>query len=105
VYEATNGHEALDIARREQPDLMTLDLEMPDMDGGQVFAAMRSEPGLRDIPVCIVSGHPELRKLIYQRSVPPPDGYLDKPVDGKRLLLNVRKILSATTRRGNQSLD
>ena len=94
VFEAADGKEALEIARRERPDLMTLDLEMPGMDGGQVFEAMRTDPELRDIPICIVSGHPELRGLIYQRSVPPPDGYLDKPVEESRLLLNLRKILA-----------
>ena len=94
VFEAADGKEALEIARRERPDLMTLDLEMPGMDGGQVFEVMRTDPELRDIPVCIVSGHPELRGLIYQRSVPPPDGYLDKPVEESRLLLNLRKILA-----------
>ncbi len=99
VFEASNGQEGLAIARREKPDLMTLDLEMPGMDGGKVFSVMRKEPELQDIPVCIISGHPELRGLIYQRSVPPPDGYLDKPVDEQRLLLNVRKILAHRTKR------
>jgi len=93
VFEAANGQDGLDIARREKPDLMTLDLEMPGMDGGKVFSVMRKEPDLRDIPVCIISGHPELRGLIYQRSVPPPDGYLDKPVDEETLIFNARKIL------------
>ena len=54
---------------------------------------MRNDPALRDIPVCIISAHPDLRRLIYQRTVPPPDGYLDKPIDEKGLLLNVRKTL------------
>jgi CheY-like chemotaxis protein len=100
VFEASDGREALEIARRERPDLMTLDLEMPGMDGGQVFEVMRTDPELREIPVCIISGHPELRGLIYQRSVPPPEGYLDKPVEDKRLLLNVRKILAREDRHG-----
>ncbi len=94
VIEACDGNEALDVARREKPDLVTLDISMPGKDGGQVFEEMRSDPALRDIPVCIISGRPELRRLIYQRTVSPPDGYLDKPVDEKSLLLNVRKVLS-----------
>jgi len=94
VIEACDGNEALDVARREKPDLVTLDISMPGKDGGQVFEEMRSDPALRDIPVCIISGQPELRRLIYQRTVPPPDGYLDKPIDEKSLLLNVRKVLS-----------
>ena len=94
VIEAHDGDEALEVARREKPDLMTLDISMPGKDGGQVFEEMRKDPELANIPVCIVSGVPELRRLLYQRTIPPPDGYLDKPIDDKRLLLNVRKILS-----------
>jgi hypothetical protein len=45
------------------------------------------------VPVCIITGRPELRRLIYDRAVRPPEGYLDKPVDDETLLLNVRKIL------------
>jgi len=48
---------------------------------------------LEDLKVCIITGKPELRKLIYDRSVRPPEGYVDKPVDEKRLLLNIRKVL------------
>jgi len=94
VLEACDGHEALAVARQEKPDLVTLDISMPGKDGGQVFEEMRSDPELRDIPVCIISGQPELRRLIYQRTVPPPDGSLAKPIDAKSLLLNIRKMLS-----------
>ena len=93
VLQARDGNQALAAARREKPDLVTLDITMPGKDGGQVFEEMRSDPELRDIPVCIITGQPELRRLIYQRTVPPPDGYLDKPIDEKGLLLNVRKVL------------
>ncbi len=98
VVEARDGEEALELARSERPDMVTLDISMPGKDGGEVFEEMRSDPALRSIPVCIVSGRPELRRLIYQRTVPPPDGYVDKPIDQKRLLLNVRKILSRSRR-------
>ncbi|NIM51033.1 MAG: hypothetical protein GTO22_17590 [Gemmatimonadales bacterium] len=77
---------------------MTLDISLPGKDGGQVFEEMRRDPPLENIPVCIISGKPELRRLIYQRAVPPPEGYLDKPIDEKRLLLIVRKILSLSRR-------
>ena len=94
VIQAKNGLEALATARKEKPDLLTLDIEMPEMDGGQVFEKMREDPDLASIPVCIISGKPELRRLIYQRTVPPPEGFLDKPVDEKTLLMNIRKILA-----------
>jgi CheY-like chemotaxis protein len=73
--------------------LITLDLSMPGTDGGKVFEALRRDPELAHIRVCIITGRPELRRLIYDRPVPPPDGYLDKPVDEETLLRNVRKIL------------
>lgn len=98
VVLASDGEEALRAARKEMPDLMTLDISMPKMDGGQVYEVMRSDPQLKHIPVCIISGKPELRRLIYQRTVPPPEGYLDKPIDAKNLLLNIRKILFLTNR-------
>ncbi|MEW5983377.1 MAG: response regulator [Acidobacteriota bacterium] len=93
VIEAPDGETAIALARRERPDLITLDLSMPGMDGGTVFETLRRDPELANIRVCIITGKPELRRLIYDRPVPPPEGYLDKPVDEETLLLNVRKIL------------
>jgi CheY-like chemotaxis protein len=93
VFAASDGDEGLALARKEMPDLITLDLSMPGKDGGKVYEAIRKDPELAKIPVCIVTGKPELRKLIYERPVPPPEGYLDKPVDEETLLTNVRKIL------------
>ena len=58
-----------------------------------VPAAVKDLPELEDLKVCVITGKPELRRLIYDRSVRPPEGYVDKPVDEKRLLLNVRKVL------------
>jgi Fe-S oxidoreductase len=93
VLRATNGDEVLELARSEKPDLLTLDLHMPGRDVGEVFELLRHDPELEDLKVCIITGRPELRRLIYDRSVRPPEGYVDKPVDEKRLLLNVRKTL------------
>ncbi len=98
IVEAENGNEALELARREKPDLVTLDITMPEKNGAQAYAEMREDPALRNIPVCIISGQPELRKLIYQRIVPPPDGYLDKPIHEDNLLMSVKKLLALGTR-------
>ncbi|MFC1575711.1 response regulator [Gemmatimonadota bacterium] len=99
VVEARDGVEAMEVARREKPDLVTLDITMPEKSGAEVYAEMREDDELRSIPVCIVSGQPELRKLIYQRVVPAPDGYLDKPIHEDKLLLSVRKILALAHKR------
>jgi CheY-like chemotaxis protein len=93
VLRATNGDETLETVLREKPDLLTLDLEMPGRNVGEVFEALRKAPDLEDLKICIVTGRPELRKLIYQRSVRPPEGFLTKPVTEESLLLAVRKAL------------
>jgi len=93
IFRATNGDEVLEIARREKPDVLTLDLHMPGRDVGEVFELLRRDPELEDLKICIITGKPELRRLIYERSVRPPEGYVDKPVDEKRLVLNIRKVL------------
>jgi len=66
---------------------------MPGKDGGQVFEELRKDPEFGNVPILIITGKPELRKLIYDRQVPPPEGYLDKPVNEETLLRNVHKIL------------
>ncbi|UCD94677.1 MAG: response regulator [Candidatus Zixiibacteriota bacterium] len=93
VSRAYSGDEALELARREKPNLITLDIAMPGKSGKEVFEEMRADSDLKRIPVCIITGRPELRRLIYDRPVPPPEGYMDKPVTEDGLLLNVRKIL------------
>jgi Fe-S oxidoreductase len=96
VIQATNGEEALDLVRKEKPDLLALDLAMPGKDGGEVFEELRNDPEISQTKVCIITGRPELRKLIYERPVPPPENYLTKPVSDKDLVLNVRKVLELT---------
>ena len=94
VFTANNGVDALKAAKIIIPDLITLDISMPGMDGGEVYQKLKSDKELQNIPVLIISGKPELRGLIYKRDIPHPEGYLDKPVDEKTLLLNIRKILT-----------
>lgn len=94
ILRAADGDEALDLARREDLDLMTLDLAMPGKNGVDVYIELREDPKLKELPVCIITGRPEMRKLIYERkSIPPPEGYISKPVSEKSLLVSIRKIL------------
>jgi twitching motility two-component system response regulator PilH len=96
VLRAANGEEALAVARSEKPDLLTLDLGMPGRDVGEVYETIRNDEDLQNLRVCIITGRPELRKLIYDRSVKKPEGYLDKPVDEDGIVLNVKKVLELT---------
>ncbi len=93
VLSAADGDAVLELARREKPDLLTLDLSMPGKNVGEVFELLRKDEALNGLKICIITGRPELRGLIYDRTVKPPDGYLDKPVNEETLLLNIRKLL------------
>lgn len=57
VLKASNGAEALQICRTQRPDLVLLDVMMPDMDGFEVCRQLKSEPSTRDIPVIFVTAH------------------------------------------------
>jgi CheY-like chemotaxis protein len=94
VFRATDADHALALARRERPDLLTLDLGMPGRDVGDVFEILRRDPALANLRICVITGRPELRRLIYDRSVRPPEGYVDKPVTEATLMRNVRKTLA-----------
>jgi two-component system alkaline phosphatase synthesis response regulator PhoP len=56
VLTAKNGIEALAVARKERPDLILLDLEMPEMDGRTFLAELRRDEELRDVQVVVLSG-------------------------------------------------
>jgi adenylate cyclase len=55
VQEAANGREAMARLQQDKPDLILLDLMMPEMDGFAVVAALQKEPGWRDIPVVVIT--------------------------------------------------
>ena len=93
ILQAADGDTALAMARKEQPDAITLDISMPGKDGVEVFGELRNDPIVAGIPVCVVTGHPEFREVIYQRAVPPPEGYINKPVREKKLVDDLRRIL------------
>lgn len=101
VIQAADGDQALTLVIQERPDLVTLDLSLPGKNGGYVFEEIRNNPLICSTKICIITGKPELRRLIYERPVAPPDGYLDKPVNEKTLLTNVRMLLELKHPQGN----
>ena len=95
TFEASNGEEAMEIVRREKPDLVTLDITMPEMTGVKAYRTMKEDASLKKIPVVIVTGvtH-DFKQFISSRTqVPPPEGYLEKPVQPEALLNEVRRLI------------
>ncbi|MBD3851902.1 MAG: response regulator [Acidobacteria bacterium] len=101
VITATDGDEALAMAREHQPDLISLDLSMPGKDGVEAFVELRKTEETREIPVCVVTGHPEFRQVIYDRPVTPPEGYLGKPVDEDKLVAYAHHIIEHREEKAN----
>ncbi|MBN2242238.1 MAG: response regulator [Acidobacteria bacterium] len=85
---AENGDEALKKVSAKKPDLITLDITMPETSGVRCYRELRENEAYRDIPVIMVTGISEKFQdfISSRRQVPPPDGYLPKPVDEKELV-------------------
>ena len=98
LCEAADGDEAIEVAKNKHPDLITLDLSMPGRDGVSTFCDLRNDPQTSDIPVCIVTGHPEFRRVIYERPVKAPEGFVCKPVNPDELVKTARRILALRSR-------
>lgn len=103
ICEAADGDEALEVAARRRPDLITLDLSMPGKDGVQTLCELRETPAVGETPVCVVTGHPEFRQVIYDRPTRPPEGFMNKPVDPDELVRTVRRILGLKRRREDRT--
>jgi CheY-like chemotaxis protein len=101
VISASSGDEGIAMAVEHQPDLISLDLSMPGKDGVETFVELRKTRGTEEIPVCVVTGHPEFRQVIYGRSVPPPEGYLGKPVDEDKLVAYAHHIIEHRKEKAN----
>ena len=98
VMTAENGQEALEKVKKARPDLITLDISMPETSGVRCYRELRENEEWKSIPVIIITGvSGDFRGFISSRKqVPPPDGYLSKPVDEEELLKMVRDLLSSS---------
>lgn len=85
---ASNGREGLEIARRERPDLITLDLLMPNQSGTDFYRNLIKDKDLCDTPIIVVSGVPG-RHLAVKK----PVAVFDKPIDPSEFMSAVNQAL------------
>ena len=99
VLEAANGEEALTIARREQPDLILLDVMMPGQDGLEVAQRLAAEERTAAIPVAFLSARSEEADLRHGLELGAV-AYFTKPFDPVRLSHEVESLLERLRRQG-----
>ena len=92
VVTAANGEVALDCAAIDHPDLVLLDVGLPDMDGTEVCAKLRRNPLTRSIRVIFLTAFSSDERL-EQAIDMGGDDFLIKPVNGAELLLRIRALL------------
>ncbi|MCF6273132.1 MAG: PleD family two-component system response regulator [Rhodobacteraceae bacterium] len=92
VIEADCGQAAFDTARKEQPDVILLDIMMPDMDGYEVCELLKACPETSHIPVVMVTASSAPKERIRGLSVG-ADDFLVKPINDKALFARVRNLL------------
>jgi len=97
VITANQGAEGLDTAKLEKPDLIILDVIMPEMDGFTVAEQLKMDPQLKNIPVIMLTGFSGKR---HETSIPVSRGltleaedYIEKPVSPEELLSRVKNNL------------
>jgi len=92
LLEACDGDEAVDIARKHKPDLILMDIIMPNMDGYQACSMIKRDKSTRSIPVVMLTGlgYEHNKKLAEEAGA---DGYITKPFTQKELLDTISKFL------------
>jgi len=91
---AKNGEAALKQVQSSPPDLITLDISMPEKSGVNFYRVVKSHEDWKKIPIVIITGISEdFKKFIYTRKqVPPPEGFLSKPVNPQEILDLIGKL-------------
>ena len=100
VISASNGVECIEKARAEMPDLIVLDVQMPEKDGFTTFAEMQQDAQLQGIPVVMLTGVAQQAGVRFSASDmgeylgKEPSAYVEKPVDPALLAQTVDKLLA-----------
>ena len=95
VQAAVNGKVALKIAEKGKPDLILLDIMMPEMDGYEVCRHLKANPATRDIPVVFLTGQDQPADEAKGRDLGAVD-YINKPVEAEVLKEKVKAHLKKT---------
>jgi two-component system, cell cycle response regulator DivK len=96
LLEAKDGSDALNVLKTQRPDLILMDINMPDMDGYTLTAKIKSMPGLERIPILAVTAN-VMRGDKEKTLEAGCDGYIQKPLDIDQLIREVERFLLRRT--------
>jgi len=94
VSGANGGRAWLDLVKRNSPDLILLDLMMPDIDGWDVYQQLRSNEETRDIPVIVITAKSQMIYRVLGLHIAKVDDYISKPFRPVELIESVNRILN-----------
>lgn len=94
VIGAIGGVDGLDLVRQNLPDLVLLDLMMPDMDGWDVYQQMKTEEATSDIPVIVITAKAQSIDKVLGLHIAKVDDYISKPFSPQELVDSVEKVLA-----------
>lgn len=94
VIFAVNGGEALEIATREKPDLVLLDIMMPVMNGFQVLRKFKSQEETKNIPVIMLTSKVQEKDVVFRLEAGAED-YITKPFSFAELNARVNRVLAS----------
>lgn len=101
VIGAAGGRQGLELIREHRPDLVLLDLMMPDMDGWDVYQHMKQDPQMQDIPVIVITAKAQNIDKVLGLHIAKVDDYITKPFSPQELLMSIEQVLE----RRKQSAD
>jgi len=90
---AIGGREGLETMRRVKPDLVLLDLMMPEMDGWEVYKQMKADDKLKDIPVIVVTADGQPITRVLGLHIAHVDDFITKPFGPQELVRSINKVL------------
>ena len=93
VIGASGGREGLDIVRRHLPDIILLDLMMPDMDGWDVYQQLKAEKTTSEIPVIVITAKAQNIDKVLGLHIAKVNDYIAKPFSPEELVTSVENVL------------
>ncbi|MCC6957927.1 MAG: response regulator [Anaerolineales bacterium] len=93
VIGANGGRAGLDMVRKTLPDVVLLDLMMPDMDGWEVYHQLKADEATRDIPVIVITAKAQNIDKVLALHIAKVDDYIPKPFTPQELVDSLNKVL------------